>query len=243
MSWLQHGTHRPGYLWLPRLLLLCLEALNGAAAAETCAIAPAVWAYLPPSAFDHTVTVQGTPNGWNNLQCAYDWRPGTDTGATANTGVMGAADSAISFHSPMGCMDPWGATPANGSMVTDATGKRRLSLHFSVDGGVPVMKQGTISPACDAVDMDDGGLYIRGVHPIDQAPHEWIKSATAWLVRAAQVRFADGTVHLTPGYPSHYNGQWMRDSFYGISNAWDLANATRTLPTFRLSCAAFCQPG
>ena len=47
-----------------------------------------------------------------------------------------------------------------------------------------------------------------------------------WLMRAARVRFPDGTTHISPGYPTHYDGQWMRDGYYGISNAWDAVNST-----------------
>ena len=86
---------------------------------------------------------------------------------------------------------------------------------------------GSVSGGCDFVDMDDGGLWTRGAHPIDQSDHAWLRATTAWLVRAATVTFtADGTRHLTPGYPTHYNGQWMRDGYYGIAHAWDVANAT-----------------
>lgn len=68
--------------------------------------------------------------------------------------------------------------------------------------------------------------YTRGVHPIDQRPHEWLRSTTAWLLCAAHITFADGTRHLTPGYPTMYNGQWMRDGYYGMAQAWELVNAT-----------------
>ena len=51
--------------------------------------------------------------------------------------------------------------------------------------------------------MDYGGLYTRGLHPIDQSDHEWLRSTTAWLLRAATITFSDGTRHLTPGYPTH----------------------------------------
>jgi hypothetical protein len=93
-----------------------------------------------------------------------------------------------------------------------------------------------VNQDCSLIDMDDGGLYIRGVHPMDMAPHEWLRFATAWVMRAAMMTFADGTRHLTPGVPKpvpkptpndgYYVGQWMRDSFYGISNGWPLVNET-----------------
>lgn len=42
----------------------------------------------------------------------------------------------------------------------------------------------------------------------------------------AQRRLFAGTKHLTPGYPTHYDGQWLRDGYYGIANAWALVNQT-----------------
>ena len=95
---------------------------------------------------------------------------------------------------------------------------------------------GWLTPDCGYIDMDDGGLYVRGVHPMDMSPHEWLRFATAWVMRAAMITFQDGTRHLTPGVPKtvakpspndgYYVGQWMRDSFYGISNGWPLVNET-----------------
>jgi hypothetical protein len=95
---------------------------------------------------------------------------------------------------------------------------------------------GWLTPDCAFIDMDDGGLYVRGVHPMDMAPHDWLKFATAWVMRAAMMTFEDGTRHITPGVPKsvphpkpndgYYVGQWMRDSFYGISNGWSLVNET-----------------
>lgn len=72
----------------------------------------------------------------------------------------------------------------------------------------------------------DGGLYIAGPAATALPPHAWIRMANIWLLRAAEIQFPDGTTHLTPGYPTHYDGQWMRDSFYGISGGWGLVNAT-----------------
>ena len=42
--------------------------------------------------------------------------------------------------------------------------------------------------------MDDGGLYIRGQHPFDMAPHEWLRVATAWVMRAARITFKAGSL-------------------------------------------------
>ena len=57
--------------------------------------------------------------------------------------------------------------------------------------------------------MQDGGLYIAGRTPNKLAHHQWIRMANTWVVRAANIRFPDGTAHLTPGYPTHYNGQYF----------------------------------
>eukprot|EP00943_MAST-04B_sp_MAST-4B-sp1_P001236 g1236.t1 len=81
------------------------------------------------------------------------------------------------------------------------------------------------------------GMYVRSYeearqHPMDFAPHNWLRVAAAWVVRSSIVTFIDKTKHLspgirtTPGGAPHYNGQWMRDSFYGISMGWNLVNKT-----------------
>lgn len=67
---------------------------------------------------------------------------------------------------------------------------------------------------------------------MDFAAHEWMRLATAWVVRAAVITFPDGSKQLTPGIPvapgaqPHYYGYWMRDGFYGSSNAFNLVNAS-----------------
>jgi hypothetical protein len=111
-----------------------------------------------------------------------------------------------------------------------------ISHHPPVVQGRVERHIGWVNQDCSLIDMDDGGLYVRGVHPMDMPPHEWLRFATAWVMRAAMMTFADGTRHLTPGVPKsvpvpkpndgYYVGQWMRDSFYGISNGWSLVNET-----------------
>ena len=89
----------------------------------------------------------------------------------------------------------------------------------------------------DDDDNNGGGMYVKGhgpgqSHPMDFSLHDWLRTATAWVVRSSIVTFRDKTQHLSPGIPvspdgtPHYNGQWMRDSFYGISMGWDLVNKT-----------------
>eukprot|EP00040_Diaphanoeca_grandis_P043093 m.266966 g.266966 ORF g.266966 m.266966 type:complete len:535 (-) comp70459_c0_seq1:2-1606(-) len=177
----------------------------------SCDVTGATWSYLSSGAFE------GVP--WNNEEgCLYDFT----RGKTANT---------FSFTSPSACRgDPWRKTPAMGTVISDTNG-REVELNF-MEGAIPIRHHGWVTPDCAFIDMDDGGLYIRGVHPIDMVPHDWLKVATAWVMRSAMITFADGTRHLTPGVPigphlgPHYVGQWMRDGFYGISNAWGLVNET-----------------
>ena len=103
----------------------------------------------------------------------------------------------------------------------------KLCTHGAPTGGENVHKTGWMSARCTLIDMEDGGMYVRGhadgrSHPMDFAPHEYLALAAAWVVRSAIVTFAqDGSRHLTPGIPiapnakPHYYGYWMRDGFYG----------------------------
>lgn len=165
------------------------------------------WMYLSPSAFDHRTTP-----AWTNEVCVYHWK-------TPPTG-------SVSFASPMQCRtDGWKHTPAT---ITPTQGNNTLTFRFVLDDQkhTVITKTGVVGGNnCSFVDMNDGGLYLKATaHFFFVPPHEWIGLVSAWLVRAATIAFADGTRHLTPGYPTHYNGQWMRDGFYGISMLWDLAS-------------------
>ena len=102
-----------------------------------------------------------------------------------------------------------------------------VSLTFVLDSSSKSTEVvGHVDNGCTFVDMEDGGLYIKSsVHPFYMPPHEWMRTTAGWLVRAAQITFADGSRHLTPGYPTSYNGQWMRDGFYGITGLWNLTSA------------------
>ena len=118
--------------------------------------------------------------------------------------------------------------------VSPGSGGRQVLLTFHPQSGKPLQHRGWATPDCQFIDMDDGGLYIRGQHPFDMAPHEWLRVATAWVMRAAMITFKDGSRHITPGVPKpvakpkpndgYYVGQWMRDGFYGISNGWGLVS-------------------
>ena len=141
----------------------------------------------------------------------------------------------FAFDSPPGCMsDPW--QRAAGTVVDEAA--KTVALKFSQSNGTVVASlSGVLIDDCSLIDMSDGGLYVRGYpgrpHPMDFLPHEYLKLATAWVVRSAVVTFPfDGSKHLTPGIPiapggtPHYYGYWLRDGFYGSSNSLDLVNSS-----------------
>ena len=89
-----------------------------------------------------------------------------------------------------------------------------------VGGMQSAHKVGWMSARCSLIDVEDGGMYVRGnpdgrSHPMDFAPHEWLRLAAAWVVRSAIVTFSeDQSRHLTPGIPiapnakPHYYGYW-----------------------------------
>ena len=144
-----------------------------------------MYSYLPPSAFDHSVSSQGTPNGWNNLKCAYEWKSASSA-------------ASISFTSPVGCLhDSW--TQAHGEISNDLDkGVQVLTLTFDTKPKPKVLR-GFVSEDCTMIDMEDGGLYTRGPHPIDQSDHEWLRTATGWLMRAAQIKYCafESPIYLT----------------------------------------------
>ena len=172
------------------------------------------WYHILPAAMAHQNSPSDTAPIWNNNNCVYNWESdGTD---------------ALRFASPLGCIDDqW-----KGQMATiHATGAGELTFRF-VYHNRTITTTGQLTSTCEhcggaTVDMGDGSLYVRvSTHPFFMPHHEWIRVAASWLVRAAQISFSDGTRHLTPGYPTAYNGQWMRDGFYGISMLWPVANDT-----------------
>ena len=141
----------------------------------------------------------------------------------------------FAFDSPPGCMsDLW--HHAAGRVLGETA--NTVALQFSHNNGtVLATLSGVLIDDCSLIDMSDGGLYVRGYtdrpHPMDFLPHEYLKVATAWVVRSAIVTFPfDGSKHLTPGIPitpggtPHYYGYWLRDGFYGSSNSLDLVNAS-----------------
>ncbi len=186
--------------------------------ASGCALSELVrhpWTYVAPAAF------QG--GSWSSEHdCVYSF--------AAASGVPGG----FTFESPRGCVqDKWQKAAGRLDKFTNT-----VTLQFRGDGAElgPALS-GVLVDDCSLIDTSDGGMYVRGyegrAHPMDFAPHEYLKLATAWVVRSAVVTFPfDGSKHLTPGIPiapggtPHYYGYWLRDGFYGSSNAFDLVNAT-----------------
>lgn len=191
------------------------------------------WSYVAPEMFEGLV--------WNSeSDCLYHFE-------------VDAADPAgLRFESPAACFAEGGGhhsgtrpgreIPGQLGNVTGrvSAGGRRVDLTFRAhNGSAPartVARRGWVTPDCSFIDMSDGGWYVKGAHPMDMAPHEWLRVAAAWVMRAAMLTFEDGTRHLTPGVPmpvktptlndGYYIGQWMRDSYYGIANGWGLVNET-----------------
>ncbi len=206
------------------LVVSLLVAAPSAAAAAASAAAPApappcalsdlaghAWTYIAPAAF--------AGGAWSSEHaCVYRFRVRADD------------RGAFSFDSPPGCLhDPWQGVAAHGTLLP---GGRAVAFQFN---GTHV--SGALVDDCSLIDTSDGGLYVRGYpgrsHPMDFQNHEYLRLATAWVVRSAMVTFPyDGSRHLTPGIPiapgakPHYYGYWLRDGFYGSSNALGLVNAT-----------------
>ena len=186
------------------LLIPTIQATPLSSSSSNCVLS-GKWTYLSPTAFDHK-----THPSWKNEICVYDWIPDDST------------SNKYTFKSPIGCLDdPWKQHPAQASFNSNQT----VTLTFTLDStpSTTTIVKGTVNNNCTFIDTQDGGLYSKvTTHPFFMPNHEWIRTTSAWLLRAAHVTFADGTRHLTPGYPTAYNGQWMRDSYYGISKMGNL---------------------
>ena len=208
--------------------LLVVDAIGRSTPAPACSLS-GTWIYLAPDAFDHV----STP-AWTNQACLYDFQAVSASHRHSAFPLLRNEMLAYQFSSPESCIqDPWSATQANVSRQVDGSLLFAFDLHSKID-----TKVGWAGTGCAFIDMSDGGVYLRSSQPHFALPgHEWIRVAAAWLVRAAHISFADGTRHLTPGYPSAYLGQWLRDSFYGISSLWSLTNSS--LQAVRCCCIVF----
>ena len=184
--------------------------------------------YIPPSAFKGGV--------WNSEhKCIYQFLP-----ATAETSKYD-----FQFKSPKnGCLnDPWDIAYGilnNNNMIHIQyhimENNTLTNIYTAIPSALNCQFLDIFLPSDDD-DNNGGGMYVKGhgpgqSHPMDFSLHDWLRTATAWVVRSSIVTFRDKTQHLSPGIPvspdgtPHYNGQWMRDSFYGISMGWDLVNKT-----------------
>ena len=194
----------PRRLFLPLLLLLSAVSCQlqaGAIGSGQCDLAGS-WVHIPASAFDHETSPM-----WTNQACVYQWTRQPAGGFRVEA-------------PPLTC---WLGDLQVGSTITASA----AALSFAVN--TSLTQAGAVDLGCQRVDMADGSLYVRsesGEHPFFMPAHEWLRVAASWLGRAAHVTFEDGSHHLTPGYPTNYDGQWMRDGFYGISMLWPVANAT-----------------
>lgn len=77
---------------------------------------------------------------------------------------------------------------------------------------------------CGFITMDDNSLYARSqVATFDMLPLDWLKTITAFILRASRAVANDGTRILQPGLGNmYYRGMWPRDSFFGILGGLDL---------------------
>ena len=201
------------------------------------------WTWVPPEA------LTGSP--WNSEHgCVYEVKE-----ALSSSGDPSSSGD-FEFSSPAGCLtdrDLGRTGGAAGRLVPDegGPGGGKVELTYraaaaegdasgaSTSGNEKKMDGWFGAEDCSLIDMADGGMYVRGHpggrdHPMDFLPHEWLRVAVAWVMRASMIVFPeDGSLHLSPGIPigpglgPHYDGQYARDAFYGISNAWPLVNATR----------------
>ena len=133
--------------------------------------------------------------------------------------------------------DPW----------SNATGVLRsstltLSFHFPANlGGRTIIKNGTVASDCSEVVMHDsrpGCVYRRcssgaclappapAPAPPTPVPREqmlpWLRTKASELLGQATVptTVIGGPSLLQPGISATYQGQWMRDGYYGIANGW-----------------------
>ncbi len=162
------------------------------------------WTFVGPDAFDHL-----SVPAWTNQLCIYEFTP---------TGAGGAGSPAYQFTSPLGCYsDPWKDAPATITVLSsddkgggvakgNSNDNTSMTVAFAFDlSGHVLRKTAWVGARCNFVDVEDNGLYIRTSSQLfSLPPHEWMRTAATWIVRAAHITFADGTRHLTPGYPTEY---------------------------------------
>ena len=187
-----------------------------------------IWTHIVPGAFDHS-----TSPSWTNQACVYEWTAPNNGVGLLNDGPADPADPAIAFNSPPSCLDDeWKGTPATIEVVDGnggGDGGRRLKFTFVVANqttgvnttittfGTPSAGTGRAGgtssgvAACSTVDMGDGSLYVRSTtHPFFMPPHEWIRVAARWLLRA--VRSAQPAVRSATHVSSPHFGKAAADT-------------------------------
>jgi hypothetical protein len=126
--------------------LFFISAAQSSSTSAHCSVGDAAsWSYLPPSAFDHTTTDQGLPEGWNNQDCHYVWK------TQAYNGDDGYS---ITFDSPLGCLDDsWTGHTAQGEIriatvasgyEQQAEGQQTIELTFTEMPGYERHHSGTL---------------------------------------------------------------------------------------------------
>eukprot|EP01050_Picozoa_sp_SAG11_P015587 SAG11_NODE_2037_length_3894_cov_3.210277_3_plen_200_part_00 len=167
------------------------KAATAGGTALPCSLAGS-WVHIAASAFDHA-----TSPIWTNQVCVYEWTAAAGPAESDS----GAGASLLHVEAPpLAC---WLDDLQSGSTITATDG----TLSFAVNASMT--RVGTVDQGCQRVDMADGSLYVRsesGEHPFYMPAHLWLRVAASWLVRAAHVSFEDGSRHLTPGYPTNYDG-------------------------------------
>ena len=216
------GARAASPMQLPLVLLLLskqqgqLPSIHERTLCSAAEIVGRNWTYITPMAFKG--------GSWSaERRCVYSLQPAAPEASSV---------ASFKFSKPPGCLhDGW--TVARGSFSSSGGGTVRLAFDFFDPSGSlnrTETKVGRLTASCGVVgtaahaflDMDDGGMYVRGYghgrdHPMDFAHHEWMRLAAAWVVRSAIIVFPDGTEHITPGIPvapgalPHYDGQYLRD--------------------------------
>ena len=113
--------------------------------------------------------------------------------------------------------DQWKRVPAVVRLAGNGSADLTITFLMDATNSSHKVSGSVVRRICALIDMNDGSLYTRvTTHPFFMAPHEWMRVVAGWLLRAAQIQFHGGKRHLMPGYPTHYNREWMRDGFNGI---------------------------
>ena len=205
-----------GGLWiLPIVAAVVAGGADAAAVGASCDLTGS-WYHIPASAFDHT-----TAPIWTNQACIFSWVRVRGAASLSTGESNGAALASFRVEAPLSC---WLDGAAHSGTIISVRNNSQVLIQVNAS----VSQTGFIDDTCQRVDIaSDSSLYVRvSTHPFFMPHHEWMRVAAAWLLRAAHVTFEDGSRHLTPGYPTNYDGQWMRDGFYGISMLWPVANIT-----------------